>query len=124
MKKILIAGCGYVGNELGERLSTKGHKVWGIRRNTKFISESIQPMSADLSKIETLRVLPETIDYVFYMPSPGLRNEITYKNAFLKGTKNLVQCMEEKKYNLKRFFFFQVLPYMRNIQGNGSTKIQ
>ncbi len=105
MKKILIAGCGYVGNELGERLSSQGHKVWGVRRNTNFISDSIQSISADLSKRDTLQTLPKTVDYVFYMPSPEARNETAYQNTFLRGTKNLIQCIEEKKYDLKRFFF-------------------
>ena len=105
MKKILIAGCGYVGNELGERLSSQGHEVWGIKREINSIHPSIQSISADLSKKDTLQILPKDIDYVFYMPSPGARKENVYNNVFLKGIRNLVECIEEKKYDIKKIFF-------------------
>ena len=88
MKKILIAGCGYVGNELGESLSSQGHEVWGIKREINSIHPSIQSISADLSKKDTLQILPKDIDYVFYMPSPGARKENVYNNVFLKGIRN------------------------------------
>ena len=105
MKKILIAGCGYVGNELGERLSSQGHEVWGIKREINSIHPSIQSISADLSKKDTLQILPKDIDYVFYMPSPRTRNENVYNNVFLKGIRNLVECMKQNKYETKKIFF-------------------
>lgn len=127
MKKILIAGCGYVGNELGERLSSQGHEVWGIKRVINSIHPSIQSISADLSKKDTLQILPKDIDYVFYMPSPGARNENVYNNVFLKGIRNLVECMEEKKYDIKKIFFISSTSvYAQNsgewIDENSSTK--
>ncbi|HZX60625.1 MAG TPA: SDR family NAD(P)-dependent oxidoreductase, partial [Candidatus Methylomirabilis sp.] len=33
MARILIAGCGYVGTAVAERLVAGGHEVWGLRRN-------------------------------------------------------------------------------------------
>ena len=33
MSRVLIAGCGYVGTELGIRLAEAGHDVWGLKRN-------------------------------------------------------------------------------------------
>lgn len=127
MKKILIAGCGYVGNELGERLSSQGHEVWGIKRVINSIHPSIQSISADLSKKDTLQKLPKNVDYIFYMPSPGARNENVYNNVFLKGIRNLVECMEEKKYDIKKIFFISSTSvYAQNsgewIDENSSTK--
>ena len=127
MKKILIAGCGYVGNELGERLSSQGHEVWGIKREINSIHPSIQSISADLSKKDTLQKLPKNVDYIFYMPSPGARNENVYNNVFLKGIRNLVECMEEKKYDIKKIFFISSTSvYAQNsgewIDENSSTK--
>ena len=127
MKKILIAGCGYVGNELGERLSSQGHEVWGIKREINSIHPSIHSISADLSKKDTLQKLPKNVDYIFYMPSPGARNENVYNNVFLKGIRNLVKCMEEKKYDIKKIFFISSTSvYAQNsgewIDENSSTK--
>ncbi|MFL2931723.1 MAG: NAD-dependent epimerase/dehydratase family protein [bacterium] len=127
MKRILIAGCGYVGNELGERLSSQGHEVWGIKREINSIHPSIQSISADLSKKDTLQILPKDIDYVFYMPSPGVRKENVYNNVFLKGIRNLVECIEEKKYDIKKIFFISSTSvYAQNsgewIDENSSTK--
>ena len=33
MARVLVAGCGYVGSALAERLARAGHEVVGIRRN-------------------------------------------------------------------------------------------
>ena len=34
MARVLIAGCGYVGSALGERLVDDSHVTWGLRRVT------------------------------------------------------------------------------------------
>ena len=33
MSSVLIAGCGYVGTALAERLVDAGHRVWALRRD-------------------------------------------------------------------------------------------
>jgi len=56
--RILIAGCGYVGCALGERLAAASHEVWGLRRRVGMLPEGIEPIEADLAVPATLRELP------------------------------------------------------------------
>ena len=54
MARILIAGCGYVGTELGLRLVAERHVVWGLRRKASALPESIRALEADLSVASSL----------------------------------------------------------------------
>jgi len=48
MARVLIAGCGKLGNRLGQNLAAEGHDVFGIRRDGSKIEAPIQPIEADL----------------------------------------------------------------------------
>jgi nucleoside-diphosphate-sugar epimerase len=56
--RILIAGCGYVGSELGRQLAAQGHTVFGLRRNITGLPPEIEPVPADLATPGSLAVLP------------------------------------------------------------------
>ncbi len=49
---VLIAGCGYLGTALGERIVSSGGKAWGLRRDPEALkvlaSKGITPVQADL----------------------------------------------------------------------------
>ncbi|MGH7351559.1 MAG: hypothetical protein ACREJJ_04205 [Candidatus Methylomirabilales bacterium] len=47
MARILIAGCGYVGTALAERLAGEGHVVWGLSRDPKGLPPAVRPLAAD-----------------------------------------------------------------------------
>ena len=94
--KILIAGCGYIGTALGERLVQSGAEVWGLRRNEealKKISElGIQPLKADLLDPGTLRDLP-VVDAVVLCQ--GLSRESdSYQTTYERGTANLMEALK------------------------------
>lgn len=100
MASILIAGCGDIGCQLGVQLSAN-HTVYGLRRSTECLPEELIPISADLAhKIENL---PDTLDYVFYMPSAGKYKDSAYYNAYVLGLKNLLNAIDDHK--IKRLFF-------------------
>ena len=41
--RTLIAGCGYVGSALGERLAADGHAVWGLRPRFAPVPGGLRP---------------------------------------------------------------------------------
>lgn len=99
MASILIAGCGSIGCQLGEQLSTK-HQVFGLRRNIENMPDSLHAIGADLNcKLENL---PPQIDYVFYMPSAGKFKDSAYYNAYVLNLKNLLNGLQNK--GVKRLF--------------------
>ena len=66
--RVLIVGCGYVGQALGELLSKAGHKVFGLRRTSSGERDSehphIVPLTGDVTRPQDLRNLPLPFDWV------------------------------------------------------------
>lgn len=87
--RVLIAGCGDVGNVLAMALLKDGHTVFGLKRDTSSLPNGVQAISADLLDPATLTKLPEAIDWLVFMPTPAGRNQAAYESIFIQGWKNL-----------------------------------
>ncbi len=87
--KVLIAGCGDVGNELARLLMQDGHVVYGLKRDTSSLPDGVIPAKADLLDPQTLTGLPSSIDCLVYMPTPSSRDEQGYRAIFIQGLRNL-----------------------------------
>ena len=108
MKKltVLIAGCGYVGCELAEQLMVQPHvKVWGLRRNIQGLPAGVHAIQADLTQTGKPGGWPDTIDYVIYCVAAKSHNEDDYRQAYVSGLKNLLQCLKAEDQQPKRIFF-------------------
>ncbi len=90
MARVLIAGCGYVGEELGRRLLTDGHEVWGVRRNPRSLATGIESIAADLAQPGDLAELPGGIDFAFYLVSPNGSEDALYRRAYVDGLRGLL----------------------------------
>src|SRR4051794_2071256 len=93
MARILIAGCGDVGTELGLRLIADGHLVWGLRRHCETLPSGIQPCVADVTKPETLTTLPPALDFVFYAAAPDRSTEDAYRATYVDGVRYLLTAL-------------------------------
>jgi len=87
--RVLIAGCGDVGNVLAVSLLQDGHVVYGLKRDTSTLPDGVQPVQADLLKPDTLTALPAKIDRLVFMPTPDSRDQKAYEAIFIQGWKNL-----------------------------------
>lgn len=87
--RVLIAGCGDVGNVLAVALLQEGHTVYGLKRDTSTLPGGVQPVQADLLDPATLSDLPEDIDSLVFMPTPARRDRAAYEAIFIRGWKNL-----------------------------------
>ena len=105
MANVLIAGCGYVGTALGTRLASEGHVVWGLRRRTDALPNSIRPLVADLTVPETLQALPPGLDVVFYTASADASDDEAYRAAYVEGLHNLLRALDHQRQVLRRVFF-------------------
>lgn len=87
--RVLIAGCGDVGNVLATALLQDGHTVYGLKRDTSTLPDGVQPIGADLLDPATLTDLPADIDSLVFMPTPARRDQAAYEAIFIQGWKNL-----------------------------------
>ena len=97
--RVLIVGCGYVGLELGAELGRQGHEVCGLRRSHDRTPEleaaGIKPLTADITRRETLARVPEGWDWVVECVSAGGGGAGAYRRVYLQGTRNLVEWLTE-----------------------------
>ena len=92
---ILIAGCGDVGNALAALLLHNGHVVYGLKRDTSTLPKGVLAVQADLTDPATLAGIPENIDGLVFMPTPGSRDQAAYESIFLDGWTNLWSSLKQ-----------------------------
>lgn len=103
--RILIAGCGDVGTELGVRLAADGHRVWGLRRSVEQLPPSIKPLCGDLTDPETLPDLPAKLDQVVFAAAAGRSDEAGYRAIYVDGLRLVLARLEAGDARLRRIFF-------------------
>jgi nucleoside-diphosphate-sugar epimerase len=101
---VLIAGCGYVGTELGLRLSEAGVDVVGLRRNAGHLPAALRPLSADLAEPDLADRLPP-VESVVYAASAGASTEEAYRRAYVEGVGNLLRALTLRGMDVRRFVF-------------------
>lgn len=105
MSHVLIAGCGYVGVELGVRLAEAGHNVWGLRRHPTALPSAITPVTANLLDPTTLANLSPDTEFVFYTAAAAAPTDEAYRAAYVEGPNNLVAALVAQRARLRRLFF-------------------
>ena len=105
MRRILIAGCGYVGSVLASKRVEMGDRVWGLRRNPVLLPKGVEPIAADLAVARSLAELPPNLDVVVYAASPGGRDDAFYRTTYVEGLRNLLDALRKQKQQPKRVIF-------------------
>ena len=93
MAKILIVGCGYVGNQLAVELMARGHAVTGLRRNANAVANRAASISADLTQPESLAVLDSDFDFVYFTVAPDRSDDASYSATYVDGLFNLIDVL-------------------------------
>jgi nucleoside-diphosphate-sugar epimerase len=101
--RILIAGCGDLGNVLGQKLIAEGMAVRGIRRSPN--TTSIPCTQVDVTKPETLvdlqRLKP---DILVYCVAAGAQSDDQYRTIYVDGFRNVLEALAPAS-SLKHVFF-------------------
>ena len=96
-KRILIAGCGYVGLALGSQLLRQGHEVWGLRRSSQANSElkaaGIVPLNGDITVPQSLPRPAVRFDWVVNCVSASGGGVEQYRQTYLQGAGNLLNWL-------------------------------
>jgi len=94
--RVLIAGCGDVGNVLAMALMRDGHVVYGLKRDVSTLPDGVMPVRADLLDPATLANLPGDIDRLVFMPTPASRDAAGYEAIFIRGWENLWSALKNE----------------------------
>lgn len=88
--RVLIAGCGDVGGELGLALARAGRRVLALRRDAGRVPAALEPLGADLADPSTFPPWPADVDAIFYTAAADRSDEAAYRAAYVAGLQNLV----------------------------------
>lgn len=102
---VLIAGCGYVGSALAERLLAAGHAVWGIRRNVDALPPGVTPVVVDLLSGAGLGAVPGHPDVVLYAVAGGGKADTDYHALYAGGLRRLVDQLAACGASPRRLVF-------------------
>lgn len=98
--RVLIAGCGYLGTEVGSSLVKAGHKVIGLRRTADepdpLPAVGIEPVLGDLTDPASLSGLEGPFDWVVNTVSSSRGGAETYKAVYVEGTRTLLTWLRHQ----------------------------
>lgn len=94
--RVLIAGCGYVGCALAQRLGAAGHEAFGLRRRVAALPAGVRAVAADLSEPAGLAAaLPGELDAVVYAAAADGPDESAYRRAYVEGLGHLLDALSD-----------------------------
>jgi nucleoside-diphosphate-sugar epimerase len=102
MAQVVIAGCGYVGNALAERLLSEGHEVFGIRRDPSKLAPGVKAIPGDLAEPETLGPAPRRVEYAVFAVGADEGTEKAYREAYLDGLAGFLEWLADEGQRPKR----------------------
>jgi|TARA_R110000772_G_scaffold41479_7_gene96567 nucleoside-diphosphate-sugar epimerase len=93
-KKLLIVGCGDIGNGLAELYLPQGWEVQGLRRNTAKLAPGITAFAADVCDPASVAALGSLrADYVVVTLTPGGNKAEAYQAVFERGLANVLAAI-------------------------------
>lgn len=92
---VLIAGAGYIGRPLAERLAADGHTVTAVRRTAQTTHGPVRWLAADLARGINIEDLPEHLDAVVFCASPDGFDEAAYRRAFVQAQTVLLDSLQQ-----------------------------
>ena len=97
-ERILLAGCGDLGERVAQRLRARGDEVWALRRQPPTRGgHGIHWLRGDLTDPASLRELPAGITRLVYLPAPATRDKAAYRAIFVDGLHHLLDALDRRK---------------------------
>lgn len=96
--RVLVAGCGYVGQPLAELLAEAGHDVFGLSRSPPVFGEKVTPLTCDLTQIEQVRRIPNDFDTVVNTASSTKGGIEEYRAVYHEGNRNLLSHVRAPRF--------------------------
>ncbi len=106
LEKLLILGCGDLGERLAGALATKPYKITGVRRRPMPAASNLSYRALDLHQTEQLRqLLAEGWDTLVISLSPDERSDQGYKRTYVDTAKALMDALQTQAYKPRLLLF-------------------
>lgn len=93
-ERVLLAGCGDLGQRVAARLLARGDEVHALRRTPPMDdARGLHWWRGDLTDPASLRGLPAGISQLVYLPTPAARDEAAYRAVFVDGLRALLDAL-------------------------------
>ncbi|GAA0887913.1 NAD-dependent epimerase/dehydratase family protein [Rhodanobacter soli] len=97
-ERILLAGCGDLGERVAQRLHARGDEVWALRRQPPARGgHGVHWLRGDLTDPASLHELPAGITRLVYLPAPATRDKAAYRAIFVDGLRHLLDALDRRK---------------------------
>ena len=103
-ERVLLIGCGDLGQRVARRFLARGDEVIALRRNPPAGgADGILWLQGDISRSDTLPTLPQGVTRLIHLPAPGAREAGAYRAVFVDGLKHVLDALDRS--HLKRVVF-------------------
>lgn len=102
-ERVLLIGCGDLGQRVARRFLARGDHVYALRRHPPVDDGGIQWLQGDITRADTLPALPAGITRLIHVPAPGARDADVYRGVFVDGLRNVLDALDTTQ--LKRVVF-------------------
>ncbi len=96
--RVLVVGCGYVGQPLAEKLAEAGHEVFGLSRKPPEFGARVVPIACDITRGDELKRVPPAYDAVINTASSSKGGVEEYGAVYLGGARHLLAHLRFQKY--------------------------
>ena len=103
-ERVLLSGCGDLGQRVAQRLRARGDRVFALRRHPPpGAGDGIVWLTGDLARDDGLPALPPGITQLVHLPTPGARTEAAYRAVFVDGLRRVMAALDPSA--LRRVLF-------------------
>src|SRR5690554_5236875 len=93
-EKLLIIGCGDLGQRLADQLGGSGIAITGVRRRPTATTAKVQYRALDANDEKAMTsLLSEGFDYIVLTLTPTQRSEAGYRDGYIKPCQTLVRAL-------------------------------
>ncbi|MFC3114918.1 SDR family oxidoreductase [Cellvibrio fontiphilus] len=94
--KLLIIGCGDIGQRLARHMAPLGYSITGLRRRATADLDYLQYRQCDVTRPEELQpILAEGADVIVISMTPAERSDAGYQQAYVQSCQQLVASLRE-----------------------------
>ena len=103
-ERVLLAGCGDLGERVARRLLARGDTVFALRRHPPAHAvDGVTWLAGDMTQPSRLPSLPPGITQLVHLPTPGARDAAAYRAVFVDGLRHVIAALDAVA--LKRVLF-------------------
>ncbi len=93
MSKVLIAGCGFVGERVAELFLDRGAEVFTLSRSLAHVPSGAHALRADLRDPEQLRDLPNDLTRIVFCAGADAHTEAAYRETYVDASRHLLEAL-------------------------------